>query len=85
MSLTRINVSESNEKYMAEESIGHRNSAEKDVQEIASNDEEGFTDCDDANADENEDGKFSTFIYFLNKPFCISMIGNFGSNGYNWA
>ena len=44
---------------MAEESIEHHNSAEKDVQEIATNDEEGFTDCDDANADENEDGKFA--------------------------
>uniref|UniRef100_A0A8R7PDK3 Uncharacterized protein n=1 Tax=Triticum urartu TaxID=4572 RepID=A0A8R7PDK3_TRIUA len=46
---------------MMEEPIEHHNSAEKDVESFdvhgrATNDEEGFTDCDDA--DENEDGKF---------------------------
>ena len=63
MSRTRINVVESNEEYMMDEPIEHHNSAERDVessdvQEITTNDEEGFTDCDDADADENEDGKF---------------------------
>ncbi|VAH81881.1 unnamed protein product [Triticum turgidum subsp. durum] len=62
MSQTRINVVESNEEYMVEEPIEHHNSAAKDVEssdvhERTTNDEEGFTDCDDADADENEDGK----------------------------
>ena len=60
MSRTRINVVESNEEYMMEEPIEHHNSAEKDVESSdvhgrATNDEEGFTDCDDA--DENEDSE----------------------------
>lgn len=62
MSRTRINVVESNEEYMMEEPIEHHNSAEKDVEssdvhERTTNDEEGFTDCDDADADENEDAE----------------------------
>ena len=57
MSRTRINVVESNEEYMMEEPIKHHSSVEKDVEssdvhEKATNDEEGFTGCDDA--DENE-------------------------------
>ncbi|XBH61086.1 hypothetical protein VPH35_115588 [Triticum aestivum] len=60
MSRTRINVVESNEEYMMEEQIEHHNSAAKDVEssdvhERTTNDEEGFTDCDDARVDENED------------------------------
>lgn len=61
MSRTRINV-ESSEEYMTEEPFEHHNSGVKDavssdVQEITTNDE-GFTDCDDADADENEEVKF---------------------------
>ena len=70
MSGTRTSVVESNEEYMMEEPIEHHNSAEKDFEssdghERATNVEEGFTDCDDA--DENEDGKF--VAHYL--PFAI--------------
>ena len=63
MSRTRIKVVESSEEYMMEEPIEHHNFGEKDlessdVHERTTNGEEGFTDCDDADADENEDGKF---------------------------
>ncbi|KAE8780479.1 hypothetical protein D1007_46404 [Hordeum vulgare] len=59
MSRTTINVVESNEEYMMEEPIEHHNSAEKDlespdVHEITTNDEEGFTNCDDVDANETE-------------------------------
>ncbi|VAI03895.1 unnamed protein product [Triticum turgidum subsp. durum] len=62
MSRTRINVVESNEEYMMKEPIGHHNSAENDVEssdvhERTTNDKEGFTNCDDADADETEDGE----------------------------
>ncbi|XBH80983.1 hypothetical protein VPH35_106628 [Triticum aestivum] len=63
MSQTRINVVESSEEYMMEEPVEHHNSIEKDIEssdvhERSTNDREGFTVCDDADADENEDGKF---------------------------
>ncbi|KAI5017365.1 hypothetical protein ZWY2020_042253 [Hordeum vulgare] len=65
MSRTRINVVESNEEYMMEEPIEHHSFGEKDlessdVHERTTNGEEGFTDCDDADADENEDDPMAT-------------------------
>ena len=70
MSGTRTSVVESNEEYMMEEPIEHHNCAEEDVEssfvhERTTNDEEVFTDYDDVDADENEDGKLLLVPYWL--------------------
>ncbi|KAI5022550.1 hypothetical protein ZWY2020_059280 [Hordeum vulgare] len=62
---TRINVVESNEEYMMEEPVEHHSFGEKDlessdVHERITNGVEGFTDCDDVDADENEDDPMAT-------------------------
>ncbi|KAI5008270.1 hypothetical protein ZWY2020_009318 [Hordeum vulgare] len=74
MSRTRINIVESNEEYMMEEPIEDHNFGEKDlesfdVHERTTNGEEGFTDCDDADADENEDGNFRSNGYNWDRTF----------------
>ena len=61
MSHIRINILESNEEYMMEEPTEHqfcwKDVKSFDVHERTTNDEEGFTDCDDVDVDENEDAE----------------------------